>query len=178
MTDRAEIAVNNYVTRGIINAEKGYSWSQAMRDAGYKEGYIVKSSNTLRNKPEVNKAIENAKAKIMKRNDLAADDVIQELKKIGFANIIDYVNVDNKGEVKIKGFKGIDRESLAAVESVKLLKNGVKELKMASKLNALEQLGRHFGIYDKDNAQRSKPFVLVFERPTERRKRVDSETRA
>jgi phage terminase small subunit len=162
LSDKAEMAAHNYVTRGIIGAEAGYSWPQAMRDAGYTELYIRKNGYLIRRKDKVNELIEKTKAKLLKQNEIKASRVLKELKDIAFANADDYIDIDENGVVKLKAFIGINRDKLAAVESVKVLRNGITELKMASKLNALEQLGRHLGIYDRDNQQRSKPFVLVF----------------
>jgi phage terminase small subunit len=166
MTDKQEIAVTNYCLKGIKNRDIGYSWSQAMRDAGFREGYIDKNAHLLRDKPEIKAAIEKEKAKYREKLTLEADDVINELILIGFSNIEDYVKVNEDGEMHIRGFKGIDRAKLAAIESIKVntTKNKDKQgniereyettqFKLCSKLNALEQLGKHFGIYQADNEQ-------------------------
>ena len=68
-------------------------------------------------------------------------------------------------EVYFKDFKDITDEQAAAIESVKVTKKTIKgknnddveiqaiQFKLHSKLNALEQLGKHLGIYEKDHEQ-------------------------
>ena len=178
MTDKAEIAVSNYVTKGLIAAQVGYTWSQAMREAGYPDKYIRSNGTWLRRKPEVQKVIQQTKDKLLRKNELKADDVIKELKKIAFRSADEFAEQDDETKVlKFKEFKEISERAKASIESIKIGQKGDVELKIASKLNALEQLGRHFGIYDKDNAQRAKPFVLVFNHK-DRVKPVESKTRA
>lgn len=164
MTDKQEIAVQNYCLKGIRNRDVGYSWSQAMRDAGYKEGYIDKNAHLLRDKPEIKEAIEEEKARFRDRLSLDAQDVINELTLIGFSNIEDYIEIDERGEVKIRGFEGIDRAKLAAIESIKvnITKNkdetreyATTQFKMHSKLSALDALCKHLGLFKADNTQKT-----------------------
>lgn len=162
MTDKQQIAVDNYCLKGIANRDIGYSWSQAMREAGYKEGYIDSDSYALKQRPEVKKAIEEAKTKFRERITLEAEDVINELTILGFSNIEDYLQVDEEGEVHLRGFKGINRIKLAAIESIKVNTTTNKDdsrtytttqFKLHSKLTALEALCKHLGLFQADNEQ-------------------------
>jgi len=163
LTDKQEIAVHNYCMKGIIKAKTGYSWSQAMRDAGYKEGYITKCQFSLRKKPGIKKLIETTKDKLFHKLDLTAEKVLKEIGKIGFSNIKDYLTINNEGEMSLKDFQGIDVDKLAAIESIKVntTKEGEKkeftttQFKLCSKLTALEQLGKHLGIFEADNKQKA-----------------------
>lgn len=143
--------------------------TQAALRAGYKCPN-VKGCQTLV-KVNVQNEIARLKAKRSRRTQITADNVVIELAKIAFSNIEDYLTVDEDGETRLKSFEGIEGATLAAIESIKISttknKNDSREytttqFKLHSKLNALEQLGKHLGIYDKDNAQRMKPFILVF----------------
>lgn len=171
MTDKRQMACELYCAKGIINREKGYSWSQAMRDAGFKEGYIVKNAHWLKDLPEIKAKIEDEKAKFRQKIGLEAEDVINELTTIGFSNIDDFLQVDDEGNVYLRGFKGIDRAKLAAIESVKVNTTRNKDdsreytttqFKLHSKLNALEQLCKHLGLYERDNRQGSSGLTLNF----------------
>ncbi len=163
MTDKQQIAVDNYCLKGIANRDLGYSWSQAMREAGYKEGYIDSDAHVVRQRPDVEKAIEKAKAKFRQRISLEAEDVINELTLLGFSNIEDYLQVDKKGEVHLRGFTGIDRLKLAAIESIKVNTTTNKDdsrsytttqFKLHSKLTALDALCKHLGLFKEDNTQK------------------------
>lgn len=82
--------------------------------------------------------------------------VVRELAKLGFSNIQDYVEDGNL----IKDMAGIEEQKAAAVSSVKKsvthFDGGTKEVvefKLWNKVDALEKLGRHLGIFEKDNEQ-------------------------
>ncbi len=137
--------------------------TQAAIRAGYsKKNARFQASENL-TKPNIQAEIQKLKAKRSKRTDIKADDVVRELAKIGFSNIEDYLAVDEDGETMLLGFASIEREKLAAIESIKINTTKNKDdsreytttqFKLHSKLNALEQLGKHLGIYDKDNIQK------------------------
>ena len=162
LTDKQQLAAHYYCTRGIIDVKQGYSWSQAMRDAGYKEGYITKCQFTLRRHPGIDKLIKKTKQDILDKLNITAEKVINELAGIGFSNISNYLNIDGDGEVAFKDFQGIGLEKLAAIESIKVnttkqgkdKENTTTQFKLCSKLNALEQLGKHLGVFREDNAQK------------------------
>lgn len=163
MTDKQEIAVQNYCTKGITECLPGYSWAQAMRDAGYKEGYIDKNSHYIRGKKEVHRAIEQKKAELAQKADIKAERILRETAIIAFSNISDYLQVDEDGEVFLRGFEGIDKRLLAAIESIKVNTTTNKDdsrtytttqFKLCSKLTALDQLNKHLGLYKEDNDQR------------------------
>lgn len=135
--------------------------------AALRAGYAAKSINNIGPanllKVGIREEIQRLKAERSDRLQIEADSVVKELSKVAFSNIQDYINVNEEGEVLLLSFEAIEREKLAAIESIKINttsnKDGSREytttqFKLHSKLNALEQLGRHLGIYDKDNAQK------------------------
>lgn len=79
--------------------------------------------------------------------------VVAELAKIGFANMQQYVNGGNN----VLELKNLDSKVTAAVSKVKttLKEDGsvITEIGLYDKVAALEKLGRHLGIFEKDNAQ-------------------------
>ena len=146
---------------------------QAYIQAGYKaRGKTAdEAASRLARNIKVQTYLDKLSAAITKRTEIDAAKVVRELAKVGFSNIEDYLTVDEKGETRIKSFDQIERNVLAAIESIKISTTRNKDdsreytttqFKLHSKLNALEQLGKHLGIYDKDNAQRQRPFILVF----------------
>lgn len=93
--------------------------------------------------------------------------LMEELKKIGFSNIDDYLRIDTEGEVLGRSFDTIDRSKLAAIESIKQTtnittsKDGDREyetrnftFKLHSKITAIQDMGKMIGAYSKDNEQR------------------------
>ncbi len=102
--------------------------------------------------------------------------LLEELKKIGFSNIDDYLRIDNEGNVIGRDFDTIDRSKLAAIESIKQTinitsnKDGDKEyetrnftFKLHSKLVAIQDMGKMIGAYLKDNAQKADAMTRLLE---------------
>ena len=108
--------------------------------------------------------IQRLQAKHSERTGVTAEAVVLELAKIGFSNIEDFLTVDEDGETHIKSFDAIKRENLAVIESIKISTTKGKDndreykttqFKLHIKLNALEQLGKHLGIFERDNEQKA-----------------------
>jgi len=163
LTDKQQKFCQEYIVD--LNA------TQAALRAGYSAKCINFQGPKNLVKPCIRNEIQRLKAERSERTQIKADDVVLELAKVAFSNIEDYLTVDDKGETHLKSFEGIKRDVLAAIESIKINTTKNKDdsreytttqFKLHSKLNALEQLGKHLGIYDKDNAQRQNPFILVF----------------
>ena len=120
-------------------------------------------ANSRKNpKPHVYAAIKKKMAVRSEKTGIKAEQVIEEFVKIAFANQQDYLGADNS----ILDISQIDRDKAAAVESVQTTtttttsKKGDEEyethnvkIKLYSKISALENLGKHLGIYEKDNSQ-------------------------
>lgn len=124
--------------------------TQAAIRAGYKVDNARQTATENLAKPYISEAIEKALAERSRRTGISQDRVIQELAKIAFVNIRDVVNDD--AEILINA----DEADLAAVESLKVKiiptksgENGIeREVKLSSKLKALELLGKHLGMWN------------------------------
>ncbi len=133
--------------------------TQAAIRAGYsKKGARVRGSELLANR---NIAAEIAKAgrAIGDKLGIKAADVLEELRRIGFANMLDYLVINENGvpyvnlsdltreqataisEVTVRTFQrgGGDGEEQVQVEQTKF--------KLADKRAALVDIGRHFGMF-------------------------------
>ena len=80
-----------------------------------------------------------------KRTEVTQDMVINELKAIAFSNATSFVNVKN-GVVLIDDTNGLDENIKKTIVGIKEGRNGI-EVKMADKMQALEMLGRHLGMF-------------------------------
>jgi len=136
--------------------------TQAALRAGYCANSVNKVGPANLVKVGIREEIQRLKSERSDRLQIEADSVVKELAIVAFSNIRDYLTVNEDGDVFLKGFDGIEAEKLAAIESIKVNTTRKKDesreytttqFKLHSKLNALEQLGRHLGIYEKDNEQ-------------------------
>jgi len=136
--------------------------TQAALRAGYSKKSARSKASQLLTKVNIQNEIQKLKSERSERVQIEADSVVKELAKIAFSNIHDYLTVDDNGNVFLKNFIEIDINKLAAIESIKTnttknkdesREHTTTQFKLHSKLKALEQLGRHLGIYEKDNAE-------------------------
>lgn len=147
---------------------------QAYIDAGYKArgGIADAASSRLLRNVKVQEYLDKLREDSTARTQIDGAKVVTELGKVAFTNIKDYINVDENGIIHFIPFDQIDEDKLAAIESIKIRVNvttnrkedkeytsTTTEFKLHSKLNSLEQLGKHFGIYEKDHEQ-SRPIEI------------------
>lgn len=124
--------------------------TQAAIRAGYSQRTAGSIGDENLKKPEIKARIEFLQAELAERNKVKADDVIQELKALGFWNIKDFVDTGNA----IKDLSQLDRNTLKPVTSIKTktiyTEQGPEvsvELKLADKRAALVDLGKHLGLF-------------------------------
>lgn len=160
MTEKQKRFVEEYLID--LNA------TQAAIRAGYKVDNARQIATENLAKPYIAEAIKKALAERSRRTGINQDRVIQELAKIAFVNITDVVN----GDCEI--LSDANEADLAAIESVKVktipTKSGEvgveRELKLSSKLKALEMLGKHLGMWN-DKLDVNMNIPIIFEGETD-----------
>lgn len=135
--------------------------------AAIRAGYSVESARDIGcenlTKPNIQQAIAEKMAERSKRTGVNQDRVVLELAKIAFVNISDVVDTDT-GEI----LPNASQDDLACIESVKFKQSDnqyggsiEREVKVASKLKALEMLGKHLGMWnDKVDVNVTIPVVI------------------
>jgi phage terminase small subunit len=142
---------------------KDLNGTQAAIRAGYSKKTAKEKASQLLTKVNVQDYLFQLKKGLSDKNEGLAQQVIDELKKIGFCNIQDFISDGNE----IKDLTKISRDKAAAVESIKKTttelnggenSSGSKtsiQFKLYDKLSALEKIGRHLGIFELDNQQKA-----------------------
>jgi phage terminase small subunit len=135
-----------------------FNATQAAIRAGYsKKTAEVQGYENLR-KPNIAEAIAAAQAARAERTQITADMVVQELAKIGFANMADYLSTGADPHIDLStltpdqaaAISEVWTEEVGGGDAPMILK---RKIKLHSKLDALDKLARHLGIYEKDNRQ-------------------------
>ena len=140
--------------------------TQAYLRAGYKVSETVAgvNANRLLKNAKIAAYISKKQASLQKQTGITQEKVLTELAKIGFADIKQYLEFKTvKTPVVIDGEKVIDYMMVVdakdssevdgtPIQEVSIGKDGTFKFKLYNKLDALEKLGRHLGLYDKDNA--------------------------
>lgn len=136
--------------------------------AAIRAGYSVKTADVIGcenlTKPNIQQVIAEYMAARSKRTGVNQDRVVLELARIAFVNIEDVVDTDT-GKILLNA----TRDDLACVEGIKYKESDnqyggsvEREVKVASKLKALELLGKHLGMWnDKLDVNITQPVVIT-----------------
>ncbi len=134
--------------------------------AAIRAGYSAKTANEQASRMLTNVSIQQAISEKMaersKRTGVNQDRVVQELAKIAFLKMTDVV--DHNGKIK----DDASEDDLSCIESIKYKHSDTdtgssteREVKTASKLKALELLGKHLGMWnDKLDVNITQPIVI------------------
>jgi phage terminase small subunit len=127
----AEYLVDSNATRAAIKA--GFSEASA----------AVTGARLLKN-AKISAAIADRKAYLVKKLELSAEHVLQELAKLAFYDIRDLF--DTKG--KLKPITQLDDVSRAAIAGIDVQgKRSITKIKLSDRGQNLERLGRYFKLF-------------------------------
>ena len=157
LTPKQKIFADEYLID--LNATKAYkvAYTSCKKD----DSAAVNGSKLLRN-TKVAEYIRERMKEREKRTEITQDRVLQELAKLGFSDIrklfddsgkpLDIAGLDNETAACISGLEVMDVYEGAGED--KEFVGYVKKYKLSDKLNALELLGRHLGMF-KDRVELS-----------------------
>ena len=139
--------------------------TQAAIRAGYSAKTADQQGSRMLTNVKVQQEISKEMAERSKRTGVNQDRVVLELARIAFVKMTDVVN--DEGEIR----PDATDDDLACIESVKYKRSDSdtgsseeREVKIASKLKALELLGKHLGMWnDKLNVNITHPIVITGE---------------
>lgn len=134
--------------------------------AAIRAGYSVESARDIGcenlTKPNIQHEIAVAMAERSKRTGVNQDRIVLELARLALVNMTDIV--DNEGKIKDTATE----DDLSCIESIKYKSSDSesgwsieREVKIGSKLKALELLGKHLGMWnDKIDVNVAVPIVI------------------
>lgn len=139
--------------------------TQAAIRAGYSAKTADVQGSRMLGNVKVQQAIAEAMAKRSKRTGVNQDRVVLELAKLAFVKMTDLV--DSEGRIKTDATD----DDLSCIESIKYKESDnefggsvEREVKISSKLKALELLGKHLGMWnDKLDVNIASPIVITGE---------------
>src|SRR5690242_14169496 len=125
----------------------GVNATEAARRAGYSSASASRIAYALLRHPQVAALIEEGNERRAEKRRVTADRVVEELGRMAFANIRDYVDWDSVG-VRLRDKSLLDPEETAAIADVEPKGTNGKftRLKLYDKLAALNALARHLGM--------------------------------
>ena len=157
LTEKQRLFVEEYLID--LNA------TQAAIRAGYSAKTADVQGSRMLGNVKVQQAIAEAMAKRSKRTGVNQDRVVLELAKLAFVKMTDLV--DSEGRIKTDATD----DDLSCIESIKYKESDneyggsvEREVKISSKLKALELLGKHLGMWnDKLDVNIASPIVITGE---------------
>lgn len=144
LTAKQKIFADEYLID--LNATRAYklAYPKVKND----ESAAAAGARLLRN-VKVEQYIQKRMKDREKRTEITQDMVLKELAKIGFADVTDFVTIENKGILRVVEVKPTDempRDKMGAIAGIKEGANGI-EIKLNDKGKALELIGRHLGMF-------------------------------
>ena len=133
-----------------LYVDNGYNGAKAAREAGYGEAGAAVRSSELTSRIDIQLLIAKIEAERAESEKCDRERVLLEMKRLALADIRKLYDADGR----LKAVHEWDDEAAAAVEHVEtLMANGedatvVQKVKMTSKIKALQELGKHFNIYE------------------------------
>lgn len=146
--------------QGLFIAEylaNGLNATQAALSAGYSKATSYSIGQENLTKPEIIEAIRKKQAPRLKKLEITAERVLQELAFMGFSNMLDYMAVNPEGGADIDLSK-LTREQAAAIQEITVDMTGGSgdgerklvprmKFKLANKKDSLELLGKHLKLF-------------------------------
>jgi phage terminase small subunit len=137
--------------------------------AARESGFADRSSGwRLLRKPAIAARVESLQQSALADAGISSARVVNELARLGFANMADYV--DRRGNFTVNR---LTRDQAAAVveftETTSATGVVTRRIKLADKLTALDKLGKHLGVFEADNLQQQASADVVNPRDLARR---------
>lgn len=135
--------------------------------AGYGERRAEVTASELLKVPPVMALIDKLQSQRACKLELDGEQVVEELRKIGFSNILDYMTPHEDGELRLD-FSKVTRDQAAAIQEVRQdsrKDSAGKEIirttfKLADKLKALELIGKYLALYPEHGQGEAKQTVV------------------
>lgn len=127
---------------------KDLNGRQAAIRAGYSEkGAQTQASRMLSNVKVVDR-IRYLKRKRQRRTQITADQVLKEISSLAFSDILDYIEIDARGNINFLPEQYM--ENTAAIQEISVSKGKVvkKSVKLHDKIRALDMLMKHMDLYE------------------------------
>lgn len=143
---RAPTGLTEREKRFIAEYLRDLNGQQAAARVGYAKSGADSQARRLLAKPAIENAVEKANRERSEAKRITADRVMEELGRMAFANMRDYVEWGPEG-VTVRDHTLLDEDQTAAVADVEPKGNGkAARVKLYDKLAALNALARHLGM--------------------------------
>jgi phage terminase small subunit len=131
--------------------------------AGYSAKTADVKASQLLAEVKVQRLVDGLLSKRASKLELKAEQVVEELRRLAFSNMMDYMEIDEDGQPRGLNLSNLTRDQAAAIQEVSEDTTGGqgdgerrlvlrRKFKLADKRGSLELLGRHLGMFQ-DNVK-------------------------
>jgi len=122
---------------------RGDSPKEAALKAGYSTSTADQALDAVLYRPAVAREIRRRQEALYRQMELTTDDVVDEIRRMAFANILDYVerDPDNPNKVYVD-LRKIDRQQAAAIQELGYDADGRLKIRLVDKKGCLDTLAR------------------------------------
>lgn len=157
-----------------------FNGTQAAIRSGYSVKTAAEQSSRLLSNVKIQEFIRSLQKQTSEKLNITKERVLEEYAKIAFFDIREVFDVDG-GLINVKQLDDSSAGSIASIKSSeewgedeegnRTITGTIKEVKVFDKIRALQDLGKHLGLFQKDNEQSAaKSSVTVFQLPDNGRK--------
>jgi len=138
-----------------LNATQSAIYAGFAEDSAKQEGW------RLLQRDDIQEYLNKLRAELDDKTGINQQKVLREIARLAFADIRNYYDGNNN----LRPIEDLDDDAAAALASIKsdeiyageVTIGHSKEIKLYNKLDGLEKLARHLGLYEKDNSQLLQP---------------------
>jgi len=152
-----------------------FNGTQAAIRAGYSKKTANEQASRLLANVNIQNFIKSLQEETSNRLNITKEMLIEEYAKIAFFDIREVFNVDG-GLIDIKQLDSKSAGAIASIESLEewgkddagdsIIIGTTKKVKVFDKIRALQDLGKHLGLFEKDNDQKKfQTQVTIFQLP-------------
>lgn len=151
---------------------KDYNGKQAAIRAGYSEVSAHSTASTILTYPNVIAELNRLQKKLNDKVEVTAERVMEELVKMGFSDIHNFVDND----WKLRNLEEIGEDKTGAIKSVEIEENTIQfdggerttkniKFKLHDKIRALESIAKRIGFYEGAGGKPKETVIKVVKDP-------------
>jgi phage terminase small subunit len=159
MTGKKQNLLNPKQLRFVKEYCVDLNGTQAAIRAGFSKKTAQEQSSRLLSKVIIQEEIKKEQSKIEGRIEITQDKVAQEMARVAFADMADFVKIDESGMIQANPLDTLlpgqsrvirkvkEHRTIKSDEGEDTILNATYEFELHDKMKGLEQLGRHLGMF-------------------------------
>ncbi len=151
---------------------KNFNGAQSAVRAGFAEKSANRAATRLLSLDHVQSYLGELLEEAAERNGVQVDEIVQELKRIAFADIGEFGKITEKGELLVKRFDELlpeQRKCIAEIVRTETNQGAVSfRFKLHDKMRALEMLGKYKGMFTEKREIDNTEKVIYVTEPVEK----------